>query len=430
MRARPGFLSLAVILCSESALAQPGDIAVTAGQDLAGQGSAKVVATAIRQALAAAGMSVADDASLAKALRATKIKAKALKAAQAAKLAVKGRFAAVVIHRKGKGGVFAQVIDARGRVLLERLIHVAKGHAVDSDATAFASGAAQALGGSTTPPPTPVEAPALTAAAPPADTGAAPTTTTIASASAAPAESGPAATVTASPSTGESGTEGTERAAGFLLRVGLLGGAGERMFLAPGFAYTTSSPYLYGGVTVEAYPFSSLGLGVMADFAMGLVTDQLAGGTGTFSSNDFRGDVCIDYRLQLGPVGTFLVPRVGAGLRRFDPPNTIGTTGLTIHADDRLFFEAGLQVMQPILGPYLRVTVGAAALPLANTNFYPNSSGFGLQWMAELGGDLLAGLEWGLQVDQERFLDSYTTPAKDSGVEVETGYTLQLRYRL
>jgi len=430
---------LAVLSLVSGTAYAAGEIAVPLGPDLAGKGSGRAVAEAVRQALAAAQLTVASDAAVAKAAKASHIKGKSLRPAQGAKLAAKGKFAAVVVYRKGKGGVFAQVVDPHGQVILERMIHVAKSRVVADDATTLATGAAQALGGSAPAPtpanPAPAETPAPAEQPQPAEA--------TAPASPAPAEAtAPAAATPAATATEETSQESSEPAAGFLLRAGLFGGAGERLFLSPGFAYTTSSPYLLGGLSLELFPIHSIGLGVIADFAMGFVKDELSGGTGTFTSNDFRGDVALAYRWRLfsSPFGTMLIPRFGVGLRRFDPPGQSDGTQVGIASDNRFFLEGGLQLTQPIVPHYLRLTAGAAALPLAGMSkagqgFFGDSSAFGLQWMAELGGDLVGGLEWALQVDQERFMDSYSSgpggaALKDSGVEVETGYTLQVRFHI
>jgi len=84
---------------------------------------------------------------------------------------------------------------------------------------------------------------------------------------------------------------------------------------------------------------------------------------------------------------------------------------------------------------YLRVSAGVEALPFSRLQApaqtaYGTSSSFGIEWTAELGGDIAGGLEWALQAEQERFMDSYRGPPSSSGVDIYTDYTLQLRYRL
>ncbi len=143
-------------------------------------------------------------------------------------------------------------------------------------------------------------------------------------------------------------------------------------------------------------------------------------------------DAAIAWRARLfsGPYGTFLIPRVGYGLREFIAPATTGFPRV-----ERWFFVGGLGVTQPLVPRYLRVSAGIAALPLSKLEGYAQtvygaSSSFGLEWTAELGGDLVGGLEWALQADQQRFMDSYSGPPSMNGIEIYTSYTLQLRLRL
>lgn len=405
-----------------TARASPARVAVPQAPDVAGRSSGKSLATAVKHALTTASVPVATAAELAKAARAAKVKlTKAgLKAPAAAKLAAKGNFAGVVIYRKGKNGAFAQLIDARGQVLFERQLRVTRGVVSDEDASNFAAATVAALGMNTQPhfaDTTAAPTPPAATPAPAPDTAPAPPPENITAAYAGP-EVAPT-------------KEAPEPAAGYFLRVGLLAGAGERLFLTPSFSYTSSSPYAFGGAMAEVFPFRGFGLGVVADFSLGLVKDQLAGTAGTFNSSDLRVDAALAYRLRIfdGPFGTFVMPRIGFGMRHFDAPASTGLPG-----DDRTFLVAGLSLTQPIIPKYLRLSAGAAALPLsklgsAGQSSYGPSSAFGLEWLAELGGDLIGNLEWALQVEQERFMDSYNTSPAGLGVDVYTGYTLQLRFR-
>jgi hypothetical protein len=156
------------------------------------------------------------------------------------------------------------------------------------------------------------------------------------------------------------------------------------------------------------------------------------GGAGTFYSNDLRVDAALAWRVKPcgGAYCPYLIPRVGYGFRDFIAPASTG-----FPRADRSFLVGGLAITQPLVPRYLRISAGLAALPFSRLegsaqSTYGTSSSFGLEWMAELGGDFFTGLEWALHVEQERFMDRYRGPPVLSGIEIYTDYTLQLRLRL
>jgi hypothetical protein len=416
------------VLGADVALAASSRLAVPPPPDLAGKGSGNAFGKAVRQALIDAKVRVAPVADVVRAAKAAKVGLKPrLKVEQVPRLISRGGFYGVVLFRKGRNGAFAQLIDGSGQVTLERLVRFGSTGASGTDCASFASAVAQALGAGPTAPVQPSgmpsPSPAVVEVAPPPAALPTPPPSPV-------AESSETAAALAGPEVPS--VRSTEPAAGYYFKIGLFGGAAERRFLTPTFSYVSGYPYGQGGVSLELFPFQSFGLGLVGDFSFGQAKDQIAGGAGTFNSTDLRVDAALAYRLRLfaGPYGTFLIPRVGFGLRDFDAPSSIGLPG-----DNRIFLVAGLAASQPLVPKYLRVSAGVAALPLsklqgaAQTDYGPSSS-IGLEWMAELGGDIVFGLEWALQAEQERFMDSYTGPPTASGVEIDTSYSLQLRYRL
>jgi hypothetical protein len=411
------------ILSAQLAWAAPQKILLPPAPDLAGEGSGKQLVRAVSQACAAAHVRVASTAELKRtAVTAQVILNGRLSIEQAAKLVSRGGFAGVVMFRKASSGAFAQLVDPHGQVTLERLLRVKKGTALDVDAAAFAAAVAQSLAPSppqveaATPQESAVPTPPVRVEPPPP-----PLPPSAESADTAAALAGPELVAPRS----------TEPAAGYYFRLGFSGGAAERRFLAPGFSYVTGYPYATGGVSLELFPFRAVGLGLVGDFSFGRVADELVGGNGTFNSNDVRVDAALAWRVKLfaGHYGTYLIPRIGYGFRDFIAPASSG-----FPRAERSFLVAGLAVTQPIVPRYLRVSGGIAALPFSRLegsaqSVYGTSSSFGLEWMAELGGDIVGGLEWALQAEQERFMDSYRGPPATSGSDIYTGYTLQLRYR-
>ena len=415
-------LCFTVAICSalgaQLALAAPR-VLLPPAPDLAGRRSGKELTRAVNQACAAAHVHVANTAEMNRAAAAAGVTLKGrLTIEQASKLATRGDFAGVVMFRKASSGAFAQLIDPHGQVTLERLLHVNKGIASDRDAASFASAVAQALGEAPTP---------VGAAAPVAPQAAAP----------ARVEPPPPPPESAETTAALAGPEAVAPkpvapAAGFTFRLGLLGGPAERRFLAPGFSYTTGYPYAEGGVSLELFPFHAFGLGFVGDFTFGRVADELVGGAGTFNSNDLRVDAALAWRVKPcgGSYCPYFIPRVGYGFRDFIAPATAG-----LPRAERSFLEGGLEITQPLVPRSLRVSAGVTALPFSRLegsaqSTYGTSSSFGLEWLAELGGDFFPGLEWALQAEQERFMDSYRGPPARSGIEIDTDYTLQLRLRL
>ena len=374
-----------------------------------GKGSGKQLIRVTSQACAAAHVRVATTAELNRAATAARVKLKGkLSIDQAAQLVERGGFAGAVMFRKASSGAFAQLVDPHGQVTLERLVRVKRGAPVEADAAAFASAIAEAL---TAPPPPLEPAPPVVAAVP----------STLARVETLPPppipppptpESADTAAALAGPET--VAPRSMEPAAGYFFRLGFAGGPAERRFSAPGFSYVTGYPYAEGGASLELFPFRAFGLGLMSDFSFGRVSDRIVGG-GIFNSNDVRADVALAWRARLfaGHYGTYLIPRLGYGFREFVAPASSG-----FPRDERSFLVAGLEISQPIVPRYLRISGGIAALPFsrlegAAQSTYGTSSSFGLEWMGELGGDIIGGLEWALSSGARALHGQLPRSAKD-----------------
>jgi hypothetical protein len=61
---------------------------------------------------------------------------------------------------------------------------------------------------------------------------------------------------------------------------------------------------------------------------------------------------------------------------------------------------------------------------------YGSSTANGIEWLAGFGGDIAFGLQWQLQVDQERFFDKYAGPPPSTQQDIYTDYSLLLRFHL
>jgi hypothetical protein len=410
---------------------------------VAGSGSGAALSAAVKSSLTAAGVPVASQNDVNKADKLAKVKAdRNLHAAGAGKLAVKGGFAGVVIFRKAKQKAFADLIDKHGQVSLERTIHVSGKKPSDTDVDAFTSAVAEVEGiAPAAPPPPPAAAPLVAPAAGAAAVGAAATP-------APPVEPPPPAPPETKPAELESAYAAPEAAApppppppynSYLFRVSLGGGPAVRTFFAPytnadgtpggTFNYSTATPYWQLNLSAELFPFHSLGLGVMVNGQWGRATARFSGQP-SFNSNDYRADADLAYRFVFAPVyAPTLWVRAGIGLRNFDSPSSSGLADV-----NRTFGEFGLTVSQPLVHRYLNLVVGGAYLPWANMgsagqNAYGSSTAYGIEWLAGFGGDIIFGLEWQLQVDQQRFFDQYKTPAT-TDQDIYTDYSLLVRFHL
>jgi hypothetical protein len=210
------------------------------------------------------------------------------------------------------------------------------------------------------------------------------------------------------------------------------GGFTVRTFFNPNFAYSTGSPYpLQLVLGAEVFPFKNLGFGLMADGAWSASSAKFAGQTTTFTINNYRADVNAAYRFVFAPVyAPTLYLRAGFGLRDVNWPSTADVANT-----NRFFGEFGLTLSQPLVPRYLNLVLGGSYLPWANQGSagqtaYGPSSAWGVEWLVGVGGDIAAGFAWQLQVDQERFFDTYTVPTNATMPDIYTDYTLLVRFHL
>ena len=427
---RLGLFALAI---SSTAFATIPKVAVAPSPDPSGKGSGAALTTAVKSALGEAGVPLASSTDLSKAAKAAKVKVgTSISPANAGKIATKGGFAGVVLFRKAKGKAFGDLIDKHGQVALERSVRFAAKKPNGDDVQTLVAAVAEAVGASPAkaapPPPVPAEVPLGAAAA--AGVGAAAAAPVPEPAVAPPAKAPDLEAAYAAP----------EQAApppppapynSYLFRVSLGGGPAVRTFFAPDFTYSSGTPYWQLNLAAELFPFKHLGLGLMADGGWGLVTSKEAGQTSTFNSNDYRADVDLAYRLVFAPAyAPTLWIKAGFGIRDFDYPSSSGVADT-----NRLFGEFGLTLSQPIVPRYLNLVVGGMYLPWANMSsagqaFYGQSTAWGVEWLAGIGGDIALGFEWQLQVDQQRFNDDYVGPPSQTSPDIYTDYSLLVRFRL
>jgi hypothetical protein len=406
-------------MASTAVAADP--VAVAPAPDFAGRGSGAALDKALYAALAKARVPTVSAVLAAGRAKAAKIPWNAkLSVESAASLAQSNHWAGVVVFSGGKKKITARLIDSGGQPAISEVIAVVKRRAFPADVQGFAKSIGALLSASQAQaPPPPALAPVPAAALPPPEGGV--TEATPTATPPAPVEAAPPAEA-----------EPTETR---LLRwdVELGGFAGERKFYVPtGFSYRTSFPYAGPALGGSVFPFGAAGswvngFGIVGTFQLGIVQAEFAGQTTTFTAMDILGDVDLAYQYAIngdyGPRFTFLI---GGGLRFFDAPSSSGLV-----SENRVFYpDIGLQIEQPIVPKYLRLTAGFSYIVIANQGSaaqtaFGTSSSSGLDWTGGLAGKIFGALGWEAQVLQYRFSDSYAGGV-GSGQDIYTSYRVLL----
>jgi hypothetical protein len=411
--------ALLAVAWSSAAIADP--VAVAPAPDFAGHGSGPALEKAVAHALQKAGVATVSAALAAGRARAAKVPWNPkLNAKSAGALAQSNHWAGVVLFAGNKHKITARLVDTGGEPVVTQSLAIVKKHVPPAHIEALAKGIAALLAASQSnaPPPAAAPPPPAAAAPPPPEGGVTEATPEAAAPAPAPAEPPPAA-------------ESQETR---LLRwdVELGGFAGERKFYVPGgFSYRTAFPYGGPALGASVFPFGEdgswvQGFGLIGMGQLGIVQAEFSGTTTTFTSTDILGELDLAYQFALaGDYGTRFTFQAGAGLRYFDAP-----ASSSLSDDDRFYPDVGVQIEQPILPHYLRLTAGAAYLPVASQGgaaqtAFGKSSGWGFDWTAGLAGRILGALGWEAQFLQQRFSDSYTG-VSTGGAEIDTSYRLLL----
>lgn len=411
----PRLLALAV-LCGASVIAVAATpVALAPAPDFAGRGSGSSLERGVRRALETARVPLVSPALAAGRARAAHVAwGHGMSPAQAGSLAQANHWAGVVIVEGSKRHLGIRLVDAAGETVVTQRLLVSHRRAAPADIEAFARAVSATLASATAaaPPPPPAPAPPPTPPPPPPEQAA------------PPAESTPTAETEAPESPKETRLQRWD--------VELGGFAGTHKFDLPGtFSYRTSFPYSGPAIAGAVFPFGAPGswvegFGIVAAAQLGIVEAEVSGGSGTFTATDLQASLDLAYQFAPidRPFGPRLTVRAGGTLRYFDAPASSGVAD-----DDRLAPEVALDLEQPLVPAYLRVTGSFGWLPIANQGqtaqqALGTSSGSGFEWQAGLAGRIFRAFGWEAHVLQQRFADAH--PGSVSADDIDTSYDLLL----